>query len=98
MHVIKRKTLLQYCEEYQDTREQLRAWHADAESSNWKEPLDIVEVYGNGVSIVGDNVVVFDIKGGAYRLVVRVEYKYGKVFIRWFGTHPEYDRIDVTKI
>lgn len=98
MHVIKKKTLLQYCEENQDAREQLLAWHADAESSNWKEPIDIVMVYGNRVSIVGDNVVVFDIKGGTYRLVVRVEYKYGKVFIRWFGTHSEYDKIDVAKI
>jgi mRNA-degrading endonuclease HigB of HigAB toxin-antitoxin module len=62
------------------------------------EPLDIVKVYGKRVSIVGDKVVVFDIKGGAYRLVVRVEYQYGKVFIRWFGTHSEYDRIDVTRI
>ena len=98
MHVIKKKTLLQYCKEYQYAREQLLAWHADAESSNWKEPMAIVKVYGSRVSIFGDNVVVFDIKGGAYRLVVRVEYRFGKVFIRWFGTHSEYDRIDVTRI
>lgn len=98
MHVIKKKTLLEYCEHYPDAREQLLSWHADAEAANWTEPMAIKDIFGKRVSFVGDKVVVFDIKGTTYRLVVRVEYKFKKVFIRWFGPHNEYDEISVSKI
>jgi len=96
MHVIKKPTLLEYCEKHPDAKGQLLSWHADAEASNWTEPLDIQKVYSN-VDFVGDR-VVFNIKGNNYRLVVKVEYRYRKVFIRWFGSHAEYDKIDVTKV
>jgi len=98
MHVIARKRLLDYCEQYPDARERLFAWHADTEASEWTRPIDITTIYGKNVSFVGDKVVVFDIKGTSYRLVVRVEYRYKSVYIRWFGTHKEYDKIDVANI
>lgn len=92
MHVIKKKTLLEYCSKHHDAREQLLTWHEDAETSNWNSRLEIKDVYGDRVSFVGDR-TVFDIKGNDYRLIVKIEYKFQKVFIRWFGTHPEYDKI-----
>lgn len=98
MHVIKKPTILEYCERYPDAREQLLSWHADAKKSIWSQPLDIKEKYGTRVDFISDKVVVFDIKGTTYRLVVRVEYLFKKVFIRWFGPHDAYDEIDVTKI
>ena len=98
MHVIANKTLLAFCEQYPDARESLYAWNADAEASQWTKPMDLKTIYGKNVSFVGDKVVVFDIKGTSYRLVVRVEYKFKSVYVRWFGPHHEYDRIDVANI
>jgi len=98
MHVIAKKKLLDYCEQYPDARKKLLAWHADVKASLWRQHLDVKNIYGSNVSFVGDKVIVFNIKGTAYRLVVRVEYRYKCVFIRWFGTHAEYDSIDVANI
>ena len=97
MHVIAKKRLLEYCQQYPDAREQILAWHADAESSNWTQSLDVKSVYGNKVSFVGKR-AVFDIKGNSYRLIVIVEYRFKRVYIRWFGTHADYDKIDVASI
>ncbi|MBS1249197.1 MAG: mRNA interferase toxin HigB [Chloroflexi bacterium] len=98
MHILKKKTILEYVENHPDAKNQLLSWYHDANSSDWKEPLDIKRTYSN-VDFVGDKVVVFDIKGNTYRLIVRVEYQFGKVFIRWFGTHAEYDKLsDVAQI
>jgi len=98
MHVIKKKKILEYCNSYPIAREALLIWHADAEASIWTRPMDIQNTYGKKVSFVGDKVVVFNIKGNAYRLVVRVEYLFKSVFIRWFGPHSEYDKINVSEI
>jgi mRNA interferase HigB len=98
MQVINQKTLLEYCEKYSDVREQLLAWYADAESSVWTKPNDIREKYGRRVDFPGGKIAIFDIKGIHYRLVVRIEYKFKLVYIRWFGTHAEYNKIDVTKV
>ena len=97
MHVIAKKRLLEYCEGYPDAREQLLAWYADAESSMWTKSLDIKDIYGDRVSFVGKR-VIFDIKGNSYRLIIIVEYKFQKVFIRWFGTHGDYDKVDVANV
>jgi mRNA interferase HigB len=97
MHIIAKKRLLEYCEQYPDAREQLLAWYADAKRSNWAKSLDVKDVYGDRVSFVGKR-AVFDIKGNSYRLVVIVEYRFKKVFIRWFGPHADYDKIDIASI
>ena len=98
MQVFDKRILLKYCRKYSDVREQLLAWYADAKSSIWTKPNDIKDIYGQKVDFPGDKRVVFDIKGNSYRLVVRIDYKFQKVFVRWFGTHAEYDKIDVTKV
>ena len=97
MRIIARKTLKEYGQKHRDAQEQLEAWYADAKRANWRKPTDITNVCTNARAVPNDR-IVFNIKGNKYRLVVWVQYKYGRVYIRWFGTHSEYDKIDVTII
>ncbi len=71
----------------------MQAWYYDAKHAQWKTPADIKDVYRNA-SVIGKNRVVFNIKGNQYRLVVAVNYEHGIVFIRFIGSHQEYDKID----
>ena len=75
----------------------LKAWFNDANRANWRSPHDIKNVYRNA-SILANNRVVFNIKGNDYRLIVHIRYDLGIVFIRFIGTHAEYDKIDATTI
>ena len=71
--------------------------YKDAEEAQWQSPADITRVYATA-SILPDNRVVFNIRGNTYRLIVKINYSYGMVYIRFVGTHAEYDRVDATKI
>ena len=75
----------------------MRAWHREVEQADWAEPTQVRARFPSA-SIVGGNRVVFRIKGNAYRLVVEVFYKGRRVFIRFVGTHAEYDRIDAEEV
>ena len=97
MRIISRKALREFWGKHTDARKALEAWYADTKQANWKNPSDIKNVYQN-VSFVASNRVVFNIKGNRYRLVVVVVYKHDIVYIRFVGTHSEYDKIDVTKV
>lgn len=81
----------------EDSEEPLKSWYQEAKQSNWQNPNELKQQYRNA-SIVGDNRVVFNICGNKYRLVVKINYETQWVFIRFVGTHKEYDKIDVTKI
>lgn len=63
----------------------------------WRIPTEIKKTYRNA-SILPNNRVVFNIKGNTYRLVLAVNYAYGIVYIRFIGTHHDYDKIDATII
>lgn len=97
MRIISRKTLREFWEEHPDARQVLQVWYADVKRAEWRSPADIKNVYRN-VSIVANNRAVFNIKGNHYRLVVAIQYEFGIVYIRFIGTHAEYDRIDVATI
>ncbi|MBU0510631.1 MAG: type II toxin-antitoxin system HigB family toxin [Chloroflexi bacterium] len=97
MRIISRKTLREFWEKHPDARQVLQAWYVDVKRAEWKSPLDIKNIYRN-VSIVANNRVVFNIKGNRYRLVLVIQYEFGIVYIRFVGTHLEYDKIDVTTI
>jgi mRNA interferase HigB len=75
----------------------LRAWYAEARRALWERPADVKANRGN-VSIVANNRVVFNIKGNDYSLVVAMRYDKQIMFIRFIGTHSEYDRIDATTV
>lgn len=81
----------------EDSEQQLKAWYQEAKKSRWRSPNDIKNKY-KSASIVANNRVVFNICGNKYRLVVKVNYEAQWVFIRFVGTHKEYDKIDVTTI
>ena len=99
MHVIKRKTLVEYYQlpGRQDAKGALQAWYYEAKHAQWKSPADVKSQYGSA-SILKDNRVVFNIAGNKYRLVVRINYGSGTVFVRFIGTHREYDGIDAEVI
>ncbi len=82
---------------HKDCEEQLKSWYREAEIANWKKPRQIKLDYPSA-SILQDNRVVFNIKGNNYRLIVKVNYDYGVVWVRFIGTHKEYDKIDALTI
>jgi mRNA interferase HigB len=97
MRVLSRKTLREFWINHSDSEGALKAWFSEAVSAQWKSPTDIKKEYPHA-SILPKNRVVFNIKGNTYRMVVKVNYDYGQIFIRFVGTHAEYDKIDVTTI
>ncbi len=97
MRVIALRTLREFWTTHADAEDALRAWHADAQRAVWKTPGDIRATYATA-SIIGNNRVVFNIRGNTYRLIVAVNYDYGIVYIRFIGTHAEYDRIDAETV
>ncbi|KIC92666.1 type II toxin-antitoxin system HigB family toxin [Flavihumibacter solisilvae] len=97
MRVIAKKVLRDFWERHSGCEQQLKAWYQEASDAIWKGPKDIKRDYP-GASFLADNRVVFNIKGNRYRLIVRISYSYGMVWIRFIGTHADYDRIDAAKI
>gem|GEM_PF-278962 len=97
MRVISRKTLRSFWERHPLAQNPLLAWYREAELGDWESPAQIRSTY-RSASIVGDNRVVFNLKGNDYRLVVKINYPYRVVYIRFVGTHAEYDRINVEEV
>ncbi|MBI9085753.1 MAG: type II toxin-antitoxin system HigB family toxin [Desulfobacterales bacterium] len=99
MHVIKHKTLSDFYKlpAHRDARGALEAWYYEARHSLWASSADIKGQYGSA-SILKKNRVVFNIAGNRYRLVVRINYDSKTVFVRFIGTHREYDKIDAEAI
>ena len=75
----------------------LDAWYYEVKSAAWSSPAEVKRAYANA-SIIGSERVVFNIKGNSYRLVAAVDYKRQAVFIKWLGSHADYDRIDVRTV
>ena len=80
-----------------DAEQPLLTWYHEAVRSSWRTPADVKAHYGNA-SILKDSRVVFNIAGNKYRLVVRVVYDFGIIYVRFVGTHREYDEIDAETI
>jgi len=97
LRVIARKTLREFWTKHSDCEQQLKSWYRETEKSEWQNANDIKREY-TAASILGNNRVVFNIKGNNYRLVVKINFQYQMTWIRFVGTHKEYDRIDATKI
>lgn len=97
MRVISRKALRLFWESHVDAQQALQAWYADVKRAQWKSPADIKKAYRNA-SIIANNRVVFNVKGNKYRVIVAVQYKFKIVFIRFVGTHHEYDQVDAATI
>lgn len=98
-NIVSLRTLKEHWKKFgrDDSEQQLRAWYYEVRKATWKNPNEVKKQY-RSASIVGDNRVVFNICGNKYRLVVKINYEIGWVFIRFVGTHKEYDKIDVTTV
>ena len=97
MRIISKKMLREFWELHMDSEQPLKAWHAKTKLAEWKTSSDIKADY-RSVSFVANNRIVFNIKGNTYRLVAAVNYDFGIVYIRFVGSHKEYDTIDATTI
>jgi len=103
VRVFSRRTLkdfaksLKGCKDYKPVKAALDSWFHEVVRAKWKSPADLHASYRNA-SIVGPERAVFNIKGNSYRLVVAVDDPRQAVFIKWIGTHADYDDIDVRTI
>src|SRR5690625_7952860 len=92
MRIFARKTLRDFWIRHSDSEVALRSWFSEAKNSRWESPADIKKIYPHA-SILPENRVVFNIKGNTYRLVVKINYYYEQVLIRFFGPLTEYENI-----
>lgn len=97
MKVVALGTLRRFWTRHPDAEQPLKAWHYEAKHARWKTPQDIRNHYASA-SFVGQNRVVFNIKGNDYRLIASVAYRFQAVYIKFVGTHAQYDRIDAATV
>ena len=97
MRIIAKKALKEYWEKEPAERAGLQAWHAEAKNAPWSTPADVKASYGSA-SILKDGRVVFNVGGNKYRLVVWINYEFFTIYVRFVGTHKEYDQIDAQTI
>ena len=97
MKIVAVKVLREFWEQFPDAEQPLKAWVDEARKANWTQPADIKSHY-RSASILKNRRVVFNIKGKTYRLVVSVAYRFGAVYVKFMGTHEQYDAIDAETV
>lgn len=97
MKILALRTLREFWMQHPLAEVPLRGWYAEASRAAWRTPADIKAMH-RSASFLPNNRVVFNIKGNDYRLVVAVRYTQQLLFVRFIGTHAEYDRIDAQTI
>lgn len=97
MRVISIKTLRDFWAVYPGSEQPLLAWYDEASKARWMQPADIKAHYAKA-SILKNRRVVFNIKGNDYRLIVAIAYKVGVVYIKFIGTHTQYDAVDAETV
>lgn len=97
MRIIAKRTLRAFWEQEPRAEQPLKAWYSVARKADWSSPTDIKAVYRHA-SIISKDRVVFNIGGNRYRLIIRFDYSRRIGFVRFVGTHAEYDRIEASKV
>lgn len=97
MRIIAKRTLVQFYETHSDAKTPLLAWHDFVVKATWQTPQDIKNDFSTA-SFVGNNRVVFNIGGNNYRLIVEIAYQIGVIWIKFIGTHADYDKINAETI
>ena len=97
MRVIAKKILREFWTKHNDCEQQLKAWYQETSNAEWKNTNEIKLEYPT-TSIIGDSRIVFNIKGNSYRLIVKINFDYQMIWIRFIGTHAEYDKINAKTI
>lgn len=95
--IFAKSTLRKFWETHADSEQYLKTWYDTAKCADWKSPNDVKQTYANA-SILKDSRIVFNIKGNSYRLIAKFNFEKQWIFIRFIGTHAEYDRIDANNI
>lgn len=97
MRVIAVSTLRAFWERHPDAEQPLKAWYEEVKSATWTQPADIKARY-RSASVLKNRRVVFNIKGNDFRLIVSIAYKLQIVYVKFVGTHKEYDAVDAGTI
>ncbi|MBK9307465.1 MAG: type II toxin-antitoxin system HigB family toxin [Nitrospira sp.] len=97
MRIIAKRALRNFWKRYPKAKGPLEAWHQEVTHADWASP-SAVKAHFRSASVLHGNRVVFNVAGNQYRLIVKINYPYRVVYIRFIGTHVEYDAIDVTSI
>ena len=95
--IFAKSALREYWEKHPDTEQYLKTWYDSALNSDWRTPNEVKQTYVNA-TILKDSRIVFNIKGNSHRLVAKFNFQKQWIFIRFIGTHNEYDKIDVNTI
>ncbi len=93
MKIIKKKPLVDFYEEHADAKTPIEDWYSKTKKAEWNNSADIKNTF-NSVDSVGNDNYVFNIKGNTYRLIARIIFKIKTVYIRFIGTHKQYDDLD----
>ncbi len=97
MRIIPKKALRDFWDLHPDSEQALKAWFKDVSAADWESFNDVQEAFGRA-SAVGSDRIVFRIRGNQYRLIVRVNYAFSLIYIKFVGTHAEYDKIDAETV
>jgi mRNA interferase HigB len=97
MKVVAVSSLRRFWTRHPDAEQPLKAWYDEARHASWRKPQDIRDHYASA-SFVGRNRVVFNIKGNDCRLIVAVAWRFQAVYIKFVGTHAQYDRVDAATV
>jgi mRNA interferase HigB len=100
VRIIAKRTLRRFWETsrgYADARRALEDWHAQVRRADWATPADVKAMYGDA-SILKGSRIVFNICGNKYRLIAKINFPYRVVYIRFVGTHREYDQVDAETV
>ena len=90
MHIITKKCFVEFAAVHADAAEPLKAWNTVAEAAKWGSIAEVRSTYPRADFV--DPFTVFNIKGNTYRLIVKIEYRFARIYIRYFLTHAEYDK------
>lgn len=97
MRVIAKRTLREFWANHPDAERPLQAWHAEAQKAAWSTPQQVKDQFGSA-SILKSGRVVFNVAGNKYRLVVAMDFKRQACYIKFIGTHKQYDMIDAETV
>jgi mRNA interferase HigB len=95
--IFSKSTLREFWEIHAETEQYLKTWYETVKNAAWKTPSDVKQTYANA-SVLKNNRIVFNIKGNSYRLIAKFNFEKQWIFIRFIGTHSEYDKIDANTI
>lgn len=95
--IVSKRAIKEFWDKYPDSKDYLKTWYQTVKGANWQNPNEVKSFYST-VSILKDSRVVFNIKGNSYRLVAKINYEKQWLFIRFVGTHKDYDKIDANSI